>query len=70
MLPCNSPRLFPSLPEKDGSVFPTHGSADMLRCRTLNPPADFPTYANDYEQPAIWRQKLEGLSRTINFGKK
>lgn len=37
---------------------------------SLNPPADFPTYANDYEQPAIWRQKLEGLSRTINFGKK
>lgn len=37
---------------------------------SLNPPSDYSGFQTDYEQPAIWRQKLEGLSRTINFGKK
>ena len=34
----------------------------------FTPPAGF-NGANDLEQPAIWRRNLEGLSRTINFGK-
>ena len=36
---------------------------------SLNPPPGFSGFG-DYEQPAIWRNKLEGLSRGINIGKK
>ena len=35
----------------------------------LMPPAGF-SGLGDMEQPAVWRRNLEGLSRTINFGKK
>lgn len=35
----------------------------------LIPPAGF-SGLGDMEQPAVWRRNLEGLSRTINFGKK
>ena len=35
----------------------------------LNPPSGF-AGNDDYEQPAIWRRNLDGLSRTINLGKK
>lgn len=36
---------------------------------SLTPPAGFADYG-DLEQPAIWRQKLEGLSRGISIGRK
>ena len=35
----------------------------------LTPPTGFSAYG-DLEQPAAWRRNLEGLSRTINLGKK
>ncbi|WP_294427905.1 cell division protein FtsZ [uncultured Treponema sp.] len=35
----------------------------------LNPPLGF-SGVGDMEQPAVWRRNLEGLSRTINLGKK
>lgn len=35
---------------------------------TFNPPSDIDL--NDLNVPAAWRNKLEGLSRTINLGKK
>ena len=34
----------------------------------LTPPAGF-SGRDDYEQPAIWRRNLEGLSRGISIGK-
>lgn len=36
---------------------------------SITPPAGF-TGSGDMDQPAVWRRKLDGLSRTINLGKK
>lgn len=40
-----------------------------LNNSSLTPPAGF-SGMSDVEQPAVWRRTLEGLPRTISFGKK
>lgn len=64
----SSPELFSSREESHSSFDNIIEEASRSSSKGLEPPADYKCREGDLDEPALWRNKLSGLSRGIDLG--